>query len=157
MSGPAVVWSKYLASINEDPRTTKVECALVDHFCHEEEASDRLYRLAVDGIKRATAGSVLVCKHYDEPILEPGDLSILTNFDETECCVIRTVRSTIKKFSEINEEDAFIEGEGDRSLAYWRQAHLAFFRDEFAELGLEFSDDIEVVFEEFRVEYVEAW
>jgi len=156
MGGPAVVWNKYLASINEDSLTTKLEYAFVDHFCHEKEPADRLYRLALDGIKRATAASVAVCKHYDEPILKPGDLSILTNFDETECCVIRTVRSTIKKFSEISEEDAFIEGEGDRSLAYWRQAHQGFFRDELAELGLGFSEDIEVVFEEFRVEYVEA-
>ena len=155
MSGPAVVWNKYLASIDEDPRTTKLRYAFVDHFCHEKEPSDRLYRMAVDGIKRATTGSVDVCRLRGEPLLKPGDLSILTNFDETECCVIRTVRSTIKKFSEVTEEDAFIEGEGDRSLAYWRQAHLGFFRDEFAELGLEFSEERHVVFEEFRVEYVE--
>ena len=156
MSGPDVVWNKYLASIDEDSRTTKLAYAFVDHFCHEKEPADRLYRLAVDGIKRATAGSLDVCRHNGEPILKPGELSILTNFDETECCVIRTVRSTIKKFSEVTEEDAFIEGEGDKSLAYWRQAHLGFFKDEFAGLGLEFTEDREIVFEEFRVEYVET-
>lgn len=156
MSSPAVVWNRYLASINEDLRMTKLSYAFVDHFCHEKEPADRLYRLAIDGIKRATTGSVDVCRHHGESILKPGDLSILTNFDETECCVIRTVRSTIKKFSEVTEEDAFIEGEGDKSLAYWRQAHLGFFRAEFAELGLEFSEDREVVFEEFRVEYVDV-
>ncbi len=45
----------------------------------------------------------------------------------------------------------FCEGEGDKSLAYWRKVHEDFFRDEYAACGLEFSQDIPVVCEEFEL------
>jgi len=153
MSSPEVIWNRYLGSMNEDPLKTKLKYELVDHFCSEKEPADRLYKLAEAGIKRATTGSIEICKHYNEPLLKPGDLSILTNFDQSECCVIRTVKSTIKKFSEINEEDASIEGEGDKSLEYWRNAHLEYFSEEYKRVGLLFSESILVVFEEFEVVY----
>jgi uncharacterized protein YhfF len=153
MSSPEEIWKKYLQSINEDPFKTKLKYELIDHFCSEKEPADRLYKLAESGIKRATTGSIEICKYHNEPLLKPGDLSILTNFDQSECCVIRTVKSTIKHFSEINEEDAFIEGEGDKSLAYWRNAHLDYFSEEYKRVGLSFSESILVVFEEFEVAY----
>ncbi len=43
------------------------------------------------------------------------------------------------------------EGEGDLSLAYWREAHRNFFGRVCARLGLDFSERIEVVAERFRV------
>jgi len=153
MSSPDQVWESYLSSINENSLTTKLKYVFIDHFCSEKEPADRLYNLALNGIKRATTGSVEIYKYYNETILKPGDLSILTNFDKSECCIIKTIRSTIKKFFEVTEEDAFIEGEGDKSLSYWRKAHIRFFSDEYRKLGLSFSESIEVVFEEFEIEF----
>lgn len=45
------------------------------------------------------------------------------------------------------------EGEGDKSLAYWRQVHEEFFTEWLEEAGLTFTPDSKVVLEEFRKVY----
>lgn len=45
------------------------------------------------------------------------------------------------------------EGEGDKSLAYWRQVHEKIFTQWLAEAGLEFSPESLVVLEAFKVVY----
>ena len=50
-------------------------------------------------------------------------------------------------------DHAYKEGEGDKSLAYWRQVHEDFFKDCFGEAGLAFTPDSKVVLEEFRKVY----
>ena len=44
------------------------------------------------------------------------------------------------------------EGEDD-DLESWQRGHEKFFRNEGAEMGYSFSDDLMVVFEDFRVCY----
>jgi len=46
-----------------------------------------------------------------------------------------------------------IEGEGDKSLEYWRRGHINFFTEETKELGIEFNEELEVIFETFQVVY----
>ncbi|MGO1528704.1 MAG: ASCH domain-containing protein, partial [Senegalia sp. (in: firmicutes)] len=43
--------------------------------------------------------------------------------------------------------------EGDKSLEYWRKAHINFFSRELEKYDIEFSEDMPVVFEEFEVVY----
>lgn len=85
--------------------------------------------------------------------LRAGELSIVTNFFGTKACVIRTIATQIKKFNEITEEEAQLEGEGDLSLNYWKQEHERFFKREFLDINKTFSEDIPVVFEKFEVIY----
>ena len=49
--------------------------------------------------------------------------------------------------------NAYKEGEGDKSLAYWRQVHEEFFTACLGEAGLTFTPDSKVVLEEFRKVY----
>ena len=42
----------------------------------------------------------------------------------------------------MSKEHAFKEGEGDRSLEYWREVHKKFFRECLEEYGLEFSENM---------------
>ena len=56
-------------------------------------------------------------------------------------------------FCEVTAGHAYKEGEGDRSLAYWRKVHEDFFRAELEEAGLEFSPSMPVVCEEFEMVY----
>ena len=53
----------------------------------------------------------------------------------------------------MSKEHAFKEGEGDRSLEHWREFHKKFFRECLEEYGLEFSENVKVVREEFKVVY----
>ena len=48
---------------------------------------------------------------------------------------------------------AYKEGEGDKSLAYWRQVHEEVFTEWMSEAGLTFTPDSKVVLEEFRKVY----
>ena len=54
-------------------------------------------------------------------------------------------------FNRVSEEHAWKEGEGDRSLEYWRNTHRRFFAEELREEGLDFDEEMELVCEEFEV------
>lgn len=56
-------------------------------------------------------------------------------------------------FNKVDAGFAFREGEGDKSLNYWREAHVKFFTKELGPEGIPFSEDMLVVCEEFEVEY----
>ena len=61
---------------------------------------------------------------------------------------------TAVRFCDISEEYARREGEGDKSLAYWKKAHReAFSRECREECGIEFTEDMICVCEEFEVVY----
>ena len=113
-------------------------------FGSEPAMATELGLLVRDGPKRATAG---LRSQYgsDEPLPEPGELSVILDGEGVPLCVIRTTAVEIRPFGEVDEEFAWTEGEGDRSLAYWRQAHIEF----FASQGVEVTDADEVVLERF--------
>jgi len=67
--------------------------------------------------------------------------------DNTYACLIEIENVIITEFKNITEEFAFIEGEGDKSLEYYRNEHYKIFKN----LDLNFSDESKVVFEIFRV------
>ncbi len=118
-----------------------------------EAMETELAELVVAGTKRATATSVESLRHSDEPVPRSGDYSIV--YDGARCarCIIRTVSVHIAPLSSVTDEFAWREGEGDKSRNYWLEEHRRFFRSEHERLGVPFSDDIPVVFEEFVV----AW
>ena len=61
-------------------------------------------------------------------------------------CVIETTEVTYRRFNEVDATFAHDEGEGDRSLAYYRDAHRGY----FSRLG-RFSEDMRLMCERFRL------
>jgi uncharacterized protein YhfF len=53
----------------------------------------------------------------------------------------------------VPEEHAYKEGEGDSSLAYWREVHQAFFTQEMILIHRTFDEGMRVVCEEFELVY----
>jgi uncharacterized protein YhfF len=70
---------------------------------------------------------------------------VIVDGDGEPLCVIRSTHVEIRRFADVDEEFAWTEGEGDRSLAYWRDAHVKF----FTAGGMPPEDDSEVVLERF--------
>ena len=68
-------------------------------------------------------------------------------------CVIRTDRVYMVPFREVSAEHARREGEGDLSLAHWREVHERFFLQEMKKAGLLFDEEMLVVCEEFSCVY----
>lgn len=53
------------------------------------------------------------------------------------------------RYCDVDEEFARAEGEGDLSLAWWRQVHRQFFSAEFSQLGIAMVPEIILVAERF--------
>jgi uncharacterized protein YhfF len=119
-------------------------------------APDKLAGLVVSGVKTATCSSLALMRHEGEPIPRPGDYSVILDSAGEAVCVIRTTRAYVETFERVTGEHAFREGEGDRSLACWRQIHMEYFSEELGAVGLPFDERSELVCEEFELAYVRA-
>lgn len=116
-------------------------------------APDMLAELARSGVKTATSSAGTLYELEGEPLPEVGECSVILDSRDQAVCVIRTTRVYTLPFDQVTAEHAYSEGEGDRSLDYWRRVHEEFFRAELAEAGLVFAPDMPVVCEEFEVVY----
>lgn len=95
-------------------------------FGSSPEMATELGLLVCDGPKRATAGR-RADYGDDEPLPAAGDLAVILDGEARPLCVIRTTAVEERAFGDVDEEFAWTEGEGDRSLAYWREEHIRFF------------------------------
>ena len=120
------------------------------HFELTESACNELLGLVLEGKKKATSSSVYSFRTQGQDIPKEGDLSVITDWSGDPKCVIRTSKVHVLPYMDITFALARLEGEDD-SLESWRKSHEKFFRNEGLELGYEFSEGMDVVFEEFEV------
>jgi uncharacterized protein YhfF len=142
------MWEAYLATL---PPGAEPRPYMTWHFASSEPVADELGRLAAAGIKTATAGLLWDYEANEEEVPRPGDLSIITDWSGAPLCIAETTEVVVRPFSEVDERQAYDEGEGDRTLAYWREVHWRVFSDTCAGLGREPSPDMPVVCEHFRL------
>ena len=142
----ARMWRAYIEATGTD-----AELAGSFAFGDSSELADDLAELVLHGPKRATAGLLLDCELGGEPLPRTGDLSVVLGGDGRPICVIRTTEVRVKPLHEADAAFAWDEGEGDRSLEWWRRAHDAYFTRRCQELGVSFSEELEVVFERFEL------
>ena len=117
--------------------------------------ADRLAKLVKDGIKTATCSVYCFYGMENEALPEEGEYNIILDSGDEAVCIIRTVKVYVTPFSQVSADHAYREGEGDRSLSFWRNVHKKFFTEELEAEGLEFSEDMNLVCEEFEVVYSE--
>lgn len=125
-------------------------------FGDSSSMADELGKLVLAGIKRATAGSVWSYESTGKGIPKPGDLSVVTDSNDTPLCIIETVQVDILPFSAVSEEFAATEGEGDGSLDYWRKVHFEYFTRECERSGRAFNHEMLLACERFRVVHPRA-
>lgn len=145
------MWKNYLESIGENPSNTNKKYTAW-YFCDNEQDANELAVLVKKGIKRATASLYLLYSNEEE-LPKEGDLSIILNWKGEAQCIIKTTSIDIIPYKDVTEEFAATEGEGDKSLEYWKRAHWSFFSREMKEIGKEPTDDMLVVCEKFEVVY----
>lgn len=116
------------------------------------EQADALLRLVLEGTKTATASALWDYEVEGEPLPDVGTLGIVVDGAGHPRVLISTTRVDVVPFDEVDEEHAFLEGEGDRSLAHWRGVHERFFSDNANPDG-GFRTDMPVVLERFSVLY----
>jgi len=125
-------------------------------FGSDEETANKLADLVVKGIKFGTASLYDDYVYEDEldKIPKPGDYGVILNGNDEAVCIIRNYDVYIQPFKEVPHFHAYAEGEGDRSLEYWRKVHKEFFDECAKESGIPFTEDSLVVCEKFSLEYI---
>jgi uncharacterized protein YhfF len=141
-------WKAFAATQTADPTPRFLEAF---HFDDNEPSANELAALVLAGTKQATAGLLWSHEVEQKPLAKVGDFSIVTDFAGSPVCVIETQLVQIVPFEDVTEAFAAIEGEGDGSLAYWRQAHEAFFGRECQRIGRTPDPRMPVVCEQFKV------
>ena len=124
----------------------------IDAWAFGVEA-DYLAELVLMGQKTATSSAFDLYAVGNEPLPKENELSVILDSKENAICIIETTKVEVIPFKEVSEKHAYKEGEGDKSLAYWRQVHEDFFTEWLEEAGLDFTPDSKVVLEEFRKVY----
>ena len=116
------------------------------------DEADALLALVLSGDKTATAGALWDYGSGGESRREPGALAVDTSGGAVPHAHNAATRVDVVPFDEVSAEHAFLEGEGDRSLATWRQVHERFFT-ESAVHDRGFRSDMPVVLQRFTVLY----
>jgi len=121
------------------------------HFGNTVAFANHLVDEVLNGAKRATAGLVAEMDADGETLPTAGDYWIVVDGNAKPRLVIRTLEVRQAPFHSVDEAFAWDEGEGDRSLGFWRRVHLDYFGRSCERLGIDFSEDQDVVFERFDV------
>lgn len=139
------LWNEYTAKF-------KVKDCEYQAWAFGDDA-DLLAGLVINGDKTATASAYPLYELENEPLPKVGEYSVILNSKEEAVCVIQTTKVYVVPFYEVSEDHAFKEGEGDKSLSFWRNGHEKFFIKCLSEVGKEFDEYMKVVCEEFKVVY----
>lgn len=140
-------WQKFCA---ENPEINPNESYQVWFFHHNRDSSKKLVELVLQGKKQATASLMEDESDFGEGGIV-GGYSIVTDFDGNPQCVIQTTEVRQLPFIEVDAQFAFDEGEGDKTLEYWRNAHQRFFTECCRELHIEFNEKSPVCCKRFKL------
>jgi len=122
-----------------------------DYFCADELNANECADLILRGEKRASCSMEYWYSHEDEAMPEVGHLQVVTDWGGKPICIVEITSVSKCKYCDVTAEFAAEEGEGDKSLQWWREAHWNFFALECKELGIEPTEDMLLVLEQFKV------
>jgi uncharacterized protein YhfF len=120
-------------------------------FGDSAEMADELSALVAKGPKRATAGLLRDFTKDGSPIPAVGDYALVVDGAGHPVCIWQTTDVRVGPLISVDDAFAWDEGEGDRSRAYWLDAHRGFFERQARREGFAMHDEIETVFERFKL------
>lgn len=120
-------------------------------FGDSEALSNYLVSLILKGEKRATCSLLWSWEFDGEAIPAEGDVEVVHSFEGQPVLIRRATRVDITPFGAVQPEFAAAEGEGDRSLQYWRTEHWRFFEAECSRIGRVPTESMPLVCEWFEV------
>ena len=126
---------------------------VAEGFGDNPKLADELGQLIVSGKKTGTCSALWEWEAEGKPIPQPGLITIVLDGLDHPICIIETTQVLVSRFNAVDEEFARAEGEGDLSLNYWREAHKIFFSRVLSKFDREFSEDMPLVCERFKLIY----
>ena len=103
--------------------------------------ADELLGLVLAGTKTATAGLTRDYAETGEALPEPGGHWIAVDGQGMARCVVRTVEIRLGSLRSVDAAFAWDEGEGDRTRAWWVDAHRRFFLRQCERDAVSFDED----------------
>jgi uncharacterized protein YhfF len=119
-------------------------------FGDEPALVRELAELVARGPKRATTSLPEVWTGLGEALPCVGDVYLVHDWEGAPLALVQNTRVELMALRDVDADYARDEGEGDGSLAYWRESHWAYFSREAPRLGVPLSWDTLVVCQRFR-------
>ncbi|MBA2712697.1 MAG: ASCH domain-containing protein [Rubrobacteraceae bacterium] len=145
-------WHSYLNTLPADSPVRNEEY-VAEAWGDSPRLADELGALIVAGTKTATCSALWEYEAEREPLPKVGLKTIVLDGDGDPLCIVETTEVEVRPYYEVDAGFAFEEGEGDRSLDDWRDAHWRFFSRTLPGIGKEPNMDMPLVCERFRVIY----
>jgi uncharacterized protein YhfF len=145
-------WNGFL---EKNPDYPKKEIPENYYFCDNETDANECADLVVRKIKRATATSLWWFEKHNETLPVIGNIAIITDWSGTPKAIIETTKVVPTPYNEITREFAENEGEGDKSLKYWKEVHQAYYEREMKPFKESFELSMIIICEYFRTIYVD--
>lgn len=149
MTDPSAIaeyWDRVRADVPTLPEVVPGAWA----FGATPEHADALLALVLEGVKTGTASSLWDYEATGDPQPYLGEFSIILDGSGEPRAVIETTELATVPFETVTAEHARAEGEGDRTLDYWRASHERYWRA-YSENPRGFAPDMPVICERFRL------
>ena len=142
-------WNTFITNTGRD---SEDKCAGDLHFEAKGFVGDELVSLVLSGKKTAFFSSWATFAIDREPLPVSGELYIVLDRSNTARCVIEIKTVNVIPFNEVTWSMAQKEGE-DQNLEEWKEKKQEYLEEEGSILGFEFTPDIKLVFQTFKVVY----
>jgi len=143
-------WQKFLSTLPADSLYHS-KSYIAEGWGDSSEMADELGALIAQGTKTGTCSALWEWEAEGEAIPEKGLVTIVLDGKDEPLCIVESTEVTIRNYNEVDAQFAHDEGEGDLSLEYWREAHRNFFSRTLPKIGKEFSEEMPLVCERFKL------
>ena len=124
-----------------------------DYYCADEYNANLCAQLILKGEKKASCSLEYWYSHEGEIMPVVGHLQVVTDWHGEPVCIVELTSVSLCRYNQVTAEFAAAEGEGDKTLEWWREAHWNFFSRECEELKITPNEDMMLVLERFKVVY----
>jgi len=145
-------WQGFLSTHPEDSPVHD-EQYVAEGWGDSPGMADELGALIASGTKTAACSALWEYESEGEPLPKVGSKTIVVDGNGHPLCIVEMTEVEVVPYDRVDARFAYEEGEGDRSLAYWRDAHWRFFSRTLPNVGREPTTEMPLVCERFRVIY----
>ena len=145
-------WRSYVDTL-PDNSSARDEQYVAEAWGDSRGMADELGALIASGTKTAACSALWEYEADGEPLPEAGVKTIVLDGNGDPLCIVETTEVKVVPYDRVDASFAYEEGEGDRSLEYWQEAHWRFFSRTLPDVGREPTTDMPLVCERFRVVY----
>lgn len=142
-------WAKFLKNTNRD---SEDKCSGDLSFEGKGFVQSQINSIVLTGQKQAFFTTFATFTIDNEPLPISGELYILVDNQNKPLCVLEIESVNIIPFNEVTFEMVKKEGEC-ATLGEWKEKMQEYIEDEAHVLGFEYSPDIKLVYQTFKVIY----